>query len=393
MSNPPISLPEYTLSENEYHFLKEDIDRINAEFQAKGHSFIEFIPTSTRNKYKIKTKSWVGSIQINQNTTVIVNPRFSPNSFLKMLNYVDHDLTTIFEEFSHFELEKDLLDYLIRVFLKKAQDLFEQLKWKSYSNIVERRSTIKGKIKVKENLNYNKFLNEKCFCEYSEYSMDNIFNQTIKYALHKLFYIIHDPALMNQLKLTYSFLQNVSLQSISTFEIDRFSYNRFIEAYKPVHLLSKFFIDNIYISHSFGNQDFYCFFINMYDLFEKFVRNVLRKYSRFQVLGQPTDKFRDLNNEWQIKPDIRILKDNKEVLVLDTKYKDEISDSDKDQIYNYLRGYNLNKGVLIYPKVKIKTTPFFLPDSTIYIKTIDLSQIESGYLKQFTEEIENLINL
>jgi 5-methylcytosine-specific restriction endonuclease McrBC regulatory subunit McrC len=109
----------------------------------------------------------------------------------------------------------------------------------------------------------------------------------------------------------------------------------------------------------------------------------------------------------RIKPDIRFVKEGEELLVVDCKYKKlkkleddidnaQIINSDVYQILAYMVGYNLKKGMLIYPKGEVeKETEANIGlngiSRKIFVKPIDLNEIQKTHLQDFTKEVESII--
>ena len=93
-----VTLKQYELDQIEKQF-KKFMDPAKAE-----RKFISFIPVKINN-YKIKAYSWIGTIQLNQNFRVQINPKINIQNFLKMLNYVDKDLLVLSGDLTTFEKE------------------------------------------------------------------------------------------------------------------------------------------------------------------------------------------------------------------------------------------------------------------------------------------------
>ena len=262
---------------------------------------------------------------------------------------------------------------------------------------------MKGKVLVKENLKANRFHLDRIFCEFDDFTDDVQINRIIKYTIYLLFHI-DDGEFSRELRHVFSLLKNVSLVPITVEDIDSVRYTRLNDTYEPVHMLCRLFVQSIFVSHKIGGQRMFCFLIEMNGLFEEFVRSVFRRFSSYRVVGYPRRKYLDDTKLVRIKPDIRFLKEGKELFVVDCKYKKlkkleddnenaRFINSDVYQILAYMIGYNLQKGMLIYPKGEVEEESE--ADVTlngvsrkIFVKPIDLNHIEKDHVKKFTREVE-----
>ena len=98
---------------------------------------------------------------------------------------------------------------------------------------------------------------------------------------------------------------------------------------------------------------------------------------------------------------------SKQVLVADCKYKrmgkieddyqgSRLINSDFYQILAYMIGYNQDKGMLIYPKSEVEEeieSSVYLDQkqARIFVKPIDLDEIEEEKLKTFVKEVETIV--
>ncbi|NVM38568.1 MAG: hypothetical protein HWN81_23460, partial [Candidatus Lokiarchaeota archaeon] len=166
-------------------------------------------------------------------------------------------------------------------------------------------------------------------------------------------------------------------------------------------ILSKFVVQNSIIGEIEGGFRFFSFLIDINTLFEDFVFKVIDKFKPFGYDNSIYKKPFNAKNNVQLKPDIIIEKDNKIVLVIDCKFKTEIRSGDKFQIITYGNYFNLQKGILIYPKNKTNIPEKFTEtnsikilqkekDFFIIIKLIDLEKLSETALTTFTKSLFKL---
>jgi len=388
----------------EYEKFDSVIDGIDDETVESLSKFLDFVPIG-EGSYKIIAKSYVGLIKIRDDLVVNILPKIEMKNLLIMLNYA-YDVPFIMEEETTLAESKLLVKFLIRIFLEKTRELVYKSYRKSYLTTQENRRTLKGRVLIKNNLRANRFHLDRIFCEFDDFTDDVPINRIIKYVLYLLFHI-DDGEFSRELRHVFSLFKNVSLVPVTVEDIDLVRYTRLNEAYKPVHMLCRLFVQNIFVSHKIGEQRMFCFVIEMNRLFEEFVRSVFRRFSSYRVMGHPRRKYLDQTRLVRIKPDIRFVKEGEELLVVDCKYKKlkkleddienaQIINSDVYQILAYMVGYNLKKGMLIYPKGEVeKETEANIGlngiSRKIFVKPIDLNEIQKTHLQDFTKEVESII--
>jgi len=388
----------------EYEKFNVAIDGIDDETVESLSKYLDFVPIG-EGSYKIIAKSYVGLVKIRDDLIVNILPKIEMNNLLIMLNYA-YDVPFIMEEEATLAKSKLLVKFLIRIFLEKTREVVYKNYRKSYLTTQENRRTLKGRVLVKDNLRDNRFHLDRIFCEFDDFTDDVPINRIIKYTIYLLFHI-DDGEFSRELRHIFSLFKNVSLVPVTVEDIDLVRYTRLNEAYKPVHMLCRLFVQNIFVSHKIGEQRMFCFVIEMNRLFEEFVRSVFRRFSSYRVMGHPRRKYLDETRLVRIKPDIRFVKEGEELLVVDCKYKKlkkleddienaQIINSDVYQILAYMVGYNLKKGMLIYPKGEVeKETEANIElngiPRKIFVKPMDLNEIQKTHLQDFTKEVESVI--
>lgn len=393
---------EITIREHEkFDVAIDEIDDKTVEYLSR---YLDFVSLG-KGSYKIIAKSYVGLIKIRDDLVVNILPKIEMNNLFMMLNYVC-DVPFIMEEEASLAESKRLVKFLIRIFLERTRDLVYKSYRKSYLITQENRRTLKGRVLVKENLKANRFHLDRIFCEFDDFTDDIPINRIIKYTIFLLFHI-DDGEFSRELRHVFSLFKNVSLVHVTAEDIDSIRYTRLNEAYRPVHMLCRLFVRNIFVSHKIGEQRMFCFLIEMNRLFEEFVRSVFHRFSSYRIMGYPRRKYLDETKLVRIRPDIRFVKEGDELLVVDCKYKKlkkmeddienaQIINSDVYQILAYMIGYDLRKGMLIYPKGEVEkeseaNITLNGVSRMVFVKPIDLNQVQKSYLENFTREVEAVV--
>ena len=127
--------------------------------------------------------------------------------------------------------------------------------------------------------------------------------------------------------------------------------------YKKIHELCKLIVNSIKITDFYQQKTRFVnsFFVNMNDVFEKFV---FKLFHDFYALPSKEQQRRHAwvtevgKEKFDIIPDILIYDKNKEKVqtIIDTKYKEELSEGDRFQISFYIRDYDKKEGYAILPE-------------------------------------------
>ncbi|MDQ1338097.1 MAG: 5-methylcytosine-specific restriction enzyme subunit McrC, partial [Campylobacterota bacterium] len=259
--------------------------------------------------------------------------------FIYMLMYA-YDIKLENEDIASCKNEKhNILEVFIQMF---ASNLFKEFKrgvYREYITEQDNLTTLRGKYLINENLKFNHIKN-KIYCEYDEFSMNNMLNQFFLYAVKTLMPFTRDKKLLKQCELV---LDEVEYR---TFDINKFMIhfnrlnNRFRDSFEFALLLL-----NRSIPLFAKDKKSFAFLFDMNVLFERFVGKMIKELEPATLL-QSCDTYGDLI----LKPDIIV--DN---LIIDTKYKklnikDDIKRDDKFQMFVYGKNYGIKNTMLLYPK-------------------------------------------
>jgi 5-methylcytosine-specific restriction enzyme subunit McrC len=342
-------------------YSSRDVTLPEEEFSILSEQFKEYIDLIElgNQRFRIKAKQYVGNIII-PSYSIMIYPKIVKLNFPYMIS-VAYDLEPFREEdFEYFvQKENTVFGLLVRHLIKRLERLCKRSGiTKNYSENEENLSFVKGRILHKENLNYNRVIKNKVYCRFSEFSADNLENRIIKYTLYVLSRSeLQNPELQRKTKFLLHYFDSVSLTYILPNNIPKIAYNRLTKQYEPIINLCKLIISRTSLNlRASGELRFSSFLIDMNELFEYFVTASLSSKLRiehFRVKGGKNKEqgYSDIEYLTEIKPDITIWNRNKErLLVIDTKYKEKITDSDLNQIWIYAIVLGLNKGVLVYPK-------------------------------------------
>lgn len=407
-----ISLKEYQrygdISEN-------DLIKINKFLQKNKLDFAFKITPHT-----IETSSWIGVLK-HKNIQLEVLPKLLSSSkydnkltlsnLLFMLSYT-HNLNIKTTNMASLNKSSNpFLEILIREY---AVSLLEGLKKqtpKSYIRNEDNLHFVKGKLNINQQIRYNISNGTKFFCEYDEFSEDNILNQLFNYVSKCLYNISEDnynKKILGLIRNYYSDISDVSISLAKASKITLFRNQKIFE--KPLSL-AKMFLEHSSIDMSQNKIQNIALLWDMNQLFEEFVFEVIARKSIIKDINVTYQKGRKLLRNGTFKQrntfvDIFIERGKeKEKIVVDTKYKlledlNSVSNADVFQVSTYCLLHDANKAVLIYPQwnEKINISHCFLNTSdsakqyAINFKTINLQKDLREYLYEVEAELFDAID-
>ncbi len=358
----------------------------------------------------IKSSQWVGVIKYKKtiiqilpklicdkddNKTILKNLIYML-SFTKRLDIKTNEVAKLSKEKNPF------MEILIREFADSLFECLKRLTPQKYIREENNLNYLKGKIKFSENIRYNCSNSAKFYCEYDEYSENNILNQLFLFVSTCLYSISNNNYNKKILKFITNYYADIDLICFDKVKAEKIKLSRNQEMFKKPFMLAKMFIENATVDLTKNRLENIILLWDMNKLFEEFVFELLKRNENKNGLEgwkftaqkgkylfkNDKDKYRMTN------ADIFAARGDEKVII-DTKYKKfetfkDVSNSDIFQVTTYCLLHNATKGILLYPKWKDnkkednndKKEPFILNtgrnDSKINIdfKTIDLKKNE-----------------
>lgn len=297
----------------------------------------------------------------------------------------------------------DAINLLTRVLVTGCRHIQKRGLDKSYINVTEEYSGVKGKINFEASLNKNLFGQGKSICSFDYFSSNIIHNQILKSVLRLLTRIKDiDKRLLNEVwTCFYRFYEvdeiDLRLSHFSQVRIHRNNYE-----YDFLLKVSKLILENSVLNEEEGKYHFKDFTRNekaMAALFESFVRNFyLKEQSEFKVRREDIYwNAEAINNSNlmllpKMQTDITLESGNHKIII-DTKYykqtlafnySDKFHSNNLYQMYSYLTNLEKNmnntnnyncEGILLYPTVQREINESYkIGNHIVRIITIDLSQ-------------------
>ena len=360
----------------------------------------------------IKAKQYVGFVAVDNKIIQILPKSFQYCNyenkdkilaFIKMINFA-YNLNIKEQELAKVrDIASTPTIYEVFIYLF-ALSLLNEIKrgfYRTYVKVREEKKFLKGKLLIDEQIRKLPHQRHKFSIEYHEFTENNLLNQIFYYttyiSLKKTKWQINKK-LLSELMLIF---EGINLKKTTIHDFKRVHFTRLNERFKKPFNLAKIILSAF---GEVGGKDAIGFFVDMNDLFEKFICSILSKRLEVEIKYQSKFKlFKEVKGIKNIeqKPDYVAYKDNKPVLVLDAKYKEINRENEKPtppsdmlrQIYTYAKYYTLKcnyniKSVLIFPKykkyndfdnkTKIGEATFFDNEIKLYVLTYNLEKLIEG---------------
>lgn len=323
-------------------------------------------------RHGIKAKSWVGVIKYKNLYLEILPKLISADAnndnkisedersiilknLIYMLSYTKKlDIKT--NANAKLATEKNpFIEILIREF---ATSLFESLKRltpKRYVREEENLNYLKGKIKFSENIRYNCTNQAKFYCEYDEFSENNLLNQLFLFVSTCLYNISNNSYNKKTLKFIINYYSDISFVRFDKFKVRKIKLTRNQELFKKTFKLAKMFVEQTSVDLSKNKFENITLVWDMNKLFEEFIFELIkRKIPECQATAQKTKRLLVRNKETRRDTKVDIFVQNPKVII-DTKYKkftsfDDISSADIYQVTTYCLLHKYNRAILLYPQ-------------------------------------------
>ena len=372
---------------------------------------------------RVTAKKYVGKAQFT-NFSISVRPKFlNPENFAGFYDFAygwDEEIK-LRDNTTEFDAgEEDwLIPIFVRSFIKRCDELVKRGLYKSYVTQIDDLTFLRGKLVMKQQMK-NDFKKKLAFnCEFDELVTNNLENQICLNVLENLCY----PLLKNseERRRCNTVIKRFSIEVDKTLEegrtklrekdFENIAYNRMNERYKTAHTLGRMIWQNAGISdlYKFKKSNINSFFVPMHVVYEKFLGQLFKKYSReFKVEEQtkkPAWKKQEEDDDEEttlgIRTDVLLRdKENDELRhLIDAKYMEKIDTKDRYEIGFYIHEYEPpgGEGFAILPHDKRAEHDETLSDYTItsevqkikiIIKHVDIDKLlDAIYRKGLSSHI------
>lgn len=332
-------------------------------------------------RHGIKTKSWVGVIKYKNLHLEILPKLISADAnndgkiseversiilknLIYMLSYTKNlDIKT--NDNAKLATEKNpFIEILIREFATSLFEALKRLTPKRYVREEENLNYLKGKIKFSENIRYNCTNQAKFYCEYDEFSENNLLNQLFLFVSTCLYNISNNSYNKKTLKFIINYYSDISFVRFDKFKVRKIKLTRNQELFKKSFNLAKMFVEQTSVDLSKNKFENITLVWDMNKLFEEFIFELIkRKIPECKAIAQKPKRLLKRKNVTRRDTRIDILIQNPQVII-DTKYKkftnfDDISSADIYQVTTYCLLHNYKRALLLYPQYDKKAPDIY----------------------------------
>ena len=392
-----------------------DLDKLQSYL--KCHN-LDTILNVTR--HGIMADSWVGVIKYKKHQFQILPKLICDNdnagnilrNLIFMLSYVKKLQIKTSDIAKLSTAQNPFLEVLIREYANSLFECLKRITPKKYVREEDNLNYLKGKIKFTENIRYNNVNQAKFYCEYDEYSENNILNQLFLFVSTCLYNIANDSFNKKILKFIINYYNDIKLVRFDKFKVEKIRLSRNQESFRKPFNLAKMFIENTSVDLSKNKFENITLIWDMNKLFEEFIYEFMKRKEDklgWTIIAQNGKRLLETKEGKRRNSYVDIYAESsvtKQKIIIDTKYKEfknlsDVANADIFQVSTYCLLHNTNHAVLLYPQFgehKLELPQHYLNNGKqnyrIDFKTVNLQYDYIGTkenLENIKDEIEKIL--
>ena len=270
-----------------------------------------------------------------------------------------------YSEISSLKLYKQSLNEILAyLFSKKLQKELRKGVYGEYVYIEENINSLKGSLRVQEQIKNMASHSSKAFCRFEEFSRDNKLNKILSFFVKEVMKNVKNRETLRLLRISEMILGDVDERNVTLNEVNNFSFNRLNKPFEDAFTLGKMIVLGESTLGNSGGNKAYSILFKMNEIFEIYIGKLLRELLYEETVHIKHSKYKLLVKEetnrgvFKLIPDIVIEKNGRERVIIDTKWKSVeskfnrhgVKREDLYQMYAYLTRYkNVSTVILLYP--------------------------------------------
>ena len=322
---------------------------------------LEVVPEQgEEGRYQLTPGPVVGAFEVGD-LSVLIRPKLGIPKLIFLACYAMDDFTLRLGERHYFEDADTLPDAMALSLAVAARKAFERGLLHGYSTEEESLYTVRGRIRMGDQIRRRFSLPFPVEVRYDEFTEDIVANQLVKAAAWQLgrMRLRHQKA-RDGLREVAARLGNVSLVEFSPHDVPEVRFDRLNERYLEVVMLSRLVLRRRLFESGRGAVSAPGFHMDMNRVFQRFITRALREALGVsdRTLRSDTglpDIWLDEDKRIRLKPDLSWWDSARCTFVGDAKYKhikSNVSNADLYQLLAYATALDLPGGLLIYAKGK-----------------------------------------
>ncbi|MGC9523520.1 MAG: McrC family protein [Anaerolineae bacterium] len=316
---------------------------------------VEFPSPRTAHRWSLKPKGWVGQLPVNDDLTLVLAPKTPIGNLFGMLEYA-YNLQSF--QFLQGDVQvaslDDLYERLAHILAKRVIDRTRRGLYLTYVNRSDRLPYLTGRMNLNETL--RRPWSPDLACIYQEHTADIDDNRILAWTLSTILHShVCTHRTVSTIRHAYHALRTaVDVKPCPAQACANRLYHRLNEDYRPMHALSRFFLEHTGPTHQVGNRTVIPFLVDMARLYERFVAEWLAAYLPPDLHLKRQDRV-VIDGTTGLRVDIDLTlydaRTGTTLCVMDTKYKSAASPSTDDlqQVVAYAELKDTQQAMLIYP--------------------------------------------
>ena len=400
----------------EYAYLPDPVFRDLEDFihayagDASHADALDFLKVGYRRNVGsiISVNNYVSLIQMQNGYQVQVLPKIDfgtdPDAgntetkrvFLRMLRSMKDFPSKVFNE-SNLRMDRmTLYEVFINMYLQEVRVLVKHGIKSAYVAREDNLNFYKGKLVINEHIKQNAAHGERFYVRYDEYLVDRAENRLVKATLLKLQNITISAENQKEIRQLLTSFEMVSPSVNYQKDFAQVVIDRNTKDYDMLMRWSKVFLLNKSFTTFSGGHNARALLFPMEKVFESYVAQQLKKTLAdldWDISVQDKSYFLfDSPQQFALRPDVVITRENGSKIILDTKWKNlvdksrqnyGISQADMYQMYAYSKKYETPEVWLLYPinpEMRDHSDISFVSDDGVNVRLyfVDVANIENS---------------
>ena len=369
----------------------------------------------------ISFKNFVGLIHLKDGRQIQILPKIdfgqekdeTKKRFIEMIRSMRNFQGKVFSDALLHSDRMNVYEIFISLYLQAVRQIVKKGLKFSYLTRDDNLSFYKGKLQVGEHIKKNFAHKERFFVSYDEFQQNRPENRIIKAALIKLRMLTTSMNNAREIRQLLAAFDEIEPSRNYENDFSKIIIDRNMQDYKEVLQWSKVFLLNKSFTMFSGIFHSKAILFPMEKVFECYVAQELKKLflneKEWHYKTQDNAKYLFTDpQKFALRPDIIIRhNNNKDVVVMDTKWKRLFNDAGKNygistadmyQMYVYSKRYRAKHIWLLYPKADVMNGDFkneyisteegkeSLPETVIHVFFIDVAHIKNS-LEKLKDEV------
>jgi len=316
---------------------------------------VEFPTPRTGDQWSLRPLGWVGQLPVDAGLTLVLQPKTAIENLFRMLEYA-YDLKSFrfLEGTVQVASLDDLYERLAHILAKRVLNRARRGLYRAYMDRADRLPYLTGRMDL--NATMRRPLSPDLACAYQEHTADIEDNQILAWALATILrsHVCTERTLPVVRRAYRTLAGAVDLTPCPAQACADRLYHRLNDDYRPLHALSRFFLEHTGPTHQAGDRTVVPFLVDMARLYERFVAEWLAAHLPPELRLRRQERIVvDGASELRVDIDLTLqdVTSGETLCVMDTKYKAAGSPAADDlhQVVAYAELKGTHRAFLIYP--------------------------------------------